>query len=159
MTPAEAIARDERRAARDAWKRAGGYQRRPLHSFSTADERAEKRAALQAERVAAREYVATAEGAANLERVRELNPHLSELNAAIVAHRLPGYVIGTASYWRRQGARVLKGEAAALYIGGGPHVKYAPVAAFAACQTSAAEVFAAIEDPEPVQAGSDDIPF
>lgn len=152
---AEAMAADERRAARDAWRRRGGSQRRALRTFSTREERAAKRAELRAERAEARAFVATAEGAATLAEARELNPHLSETNAAIVANRLPGRIVGTAAYWRRNGARVNKGEQAALFIGGGPHVSFAPVAAFTAAQTTAGAELADVERPPAV---SDPLP-
>lgn len=158
MDTAQVIERDERRAARDRWRAAGGSQRRALHTFATEAEKRERRAELKAERLAACEAIRTDDGvAAEWTIACMLNPHLGANNAALVAVRLPGQVVGTARYWRKIGARINKGESAAMYLTGGPHTKFAPVAAFAACQTSAAHELAAVEDRS--DGRSDDIPF
>lgn len=160
MDAKSAIEHDERRAARDRWRAGGGSRRRPLRSFSTEAERKAKRAELRAEREAALAAVATDDGArADWIETCRLNPHLGANNAAIVAVRLPGQVVGTVRYWRANGARILRGEHAALYLTGGPHTKFAPVAAFAACQTDAAECLAAIENPREPATDDGELPF
>lgn len=106
----KALQDDERRHARDSYRENGGSKRRPLKSFMTA---AEKRAARDEH--AARIHTAVAELAdpggfeAWLEAL-ELNPHLSPMNAALVALQTPGEIVGTSASWRRQGYRVRKGE-------------------------------------------------
>ncbi|MGH2761395.1 MAG: hypothetical protein ACRDLD_02250 [Thermoleophilaceae bacterium] len=158
-TVAHAMERDERTAARERWRAAGGSRRRPLHSFSTTRERGERRAELKLERDAALALLDDPECHAAWVEACILNPHLGANNAAIVAARLPGKVVGTARYWRRVGARVHKGERTALYLTGGPNTRFAPVAAFAACQTSAGPELAAIETDDERTVSNDDIPF
>lgn len=103
----------ERRERRDSWRNTGGSKRRPLKSFMT---KGEKRAARDqhAERIrlAVEELAEPAGFEAWLEAL-DLNPHLSAMNAALVALQTPGEVVATSAGWRRQGAQVRKGERAA----------------------------------------------
>lgn len=110
---AEIIEADERRHARDSYREGGGSARRPLKSFMTA---AEKRQARDDH--AARIHLAVDEltEPAGFERWTEsltLNPHLSAMNAALVALQTPGGIGGSSAYWHKQGYSIGKGERSA----------------------------------------------
>lgn len=127
----------ERRGARDSYQRTGGSKRRPLKSFRTDAEKQEAREA-HAARIAA--AVAELEAEAGFEAWVEamaLNPHLTPLNAALVALQSPGEIVGTAASWRRDGYRVRKGERAAGRITGRG---FWPLAYFTAEQASATDL-------------------
>lgn len=127
----------ERREARDSYRATGGSKRRPLKSFLTEREKQEAREA-HAARIAA--AVAELEAAAGFEAWAEamvLNPHLTPMNAALVALQTPGEIVGTAASWRRQGYRVRKGERAAGRITGRG---FWPLAYFTAEQASAGDL-------------------
>jgi hypothetical protein len=109
---------DERRAARDSYRAAGGSKRRPLKSFRTQREKRELR---EEHAALIREAVDALREPAEFERwieALELNPHLTPLNAALVAMQTPGEIVSTCAQWRRQGYRVRKGETAAGRITG-----------------------------------------
>lgn len=133
----QALQDDERRAARESYQRTGGSKRRPLKSFLTAKEKRELR-----DDHAARIHAAVAELAepggfdAWLEAL-ELNPHLSPMNAALVALQTPGEIVGTSASWRRQGYKVRKGERAAGRI---TAPGFWPLAYFTAPQAAAGDL-------------------
>jgi hypothetical protein len=109
---------EEKRAARDSWRRNGGSARRPLKSFATADEKRARRLE-HAERI--REAVArlqSPDGFADWLQSLELNPDVSALNAALIALQCPGEIAGTAAFWKRNGYMIRKGARAAGYITG-----------------------------------------
>lgn len=114
MTAAEkAIDDDERRALRDTWRASGGSTRRALGSFQT---KADKRARRDAHAATLRLAVENLQEASGFERWAEalgLNPHLSAMNAALVALQTPGEVVDTSAGWHRRGYTVHKGERAA----------------------------------------------
>lgn len=132
-----AIEENERREARDSHRRNGGSQRRPLKSFMT---KAEKREARDAHAERIRLAVEELEDAAGFDcwlEALELNPHLSAMNAALVALQSPGEIVATSAGWRRQGGKVKKGERAAGRI---TAPGFWPLAYFTADQAGAAEL-------------------
>lgn len=132
-----AIQADERRARRDAYREAGGSKRRPLKSFTTADERRELRLAHAARIRAAVEELREPAGFAAWVEAVALNPQLTPLNAALVALQSPGEIVGTAAQWKRQGGRISKGTRAAGRITGR---NFWPTAYFTAAQAGAADL-------------------
>jgi len=131
------IEADERRAARDSYRAAGGSKRRALKSFRTQGEKREARlehAALIREAI---DELRGPDGFARWIETLELNPQLTPLNAALVAMQSPGRIISTCAQWRRQGYRVRKGEAAAGRITG---KGFWPLAYFTAEQASAGDL-------------------
>lgn len=144
MTVAEAIALDERRAARAAWQRSGGSRRRPLRSFVTSDEKRERRQEHAARISEALERLETPEGARDWIEARELNPDVSPLNQALIALQAPGEIVGTLAAWKRNGTRVRKGERGSVFL---TAPGFWPRPAFTAAQTDAPPELA---DPEPV---------
>lgn len=141
----ERLAEHERRDARDAWRAAGGSQRRPMRSFMTDAEKRERRQE-HAERIrAALSAVETTDGFAAWLEARELNPRLTPLSWALVALQCPGEIIDTAKGWNRQGCRVRKGEAAACFI---TAPGFWPRAAFSAAQTDAPPELLDFEPPQ-----------
>jgi hypothetical protein len=134
---ADRIAIEERRQARDSWRRSGGSDRRPLKSFRTD---AEKKAARleHAERIhEAVEYVRTARGFGEWLEALELCPRLSPLNAALIAYQCPGKIAETAAGWKQSGYQVRKGETAAGWITG---PMFYPRAIFTADQVGASDL-------------------
>jgi hypothetical protein len=118
MTPAERVAQEERRHARDSWRRTGGSARRPLHSFATADEKRARRLEHVDRINAAVSALRTDTGWADWVASLELNPDVSALNAALLAEQVPGEIAGTAAFWKRNGYMIRKGERAAAFITG-----------------------------------------
>lgn len=132
-----AIEADERRAARDSYRAAGGSKRRPLKSFSTA---AEKRAARDEHAARLRlacEQLTERNGFDTWVEAMALNPALTPLNAALAALQTPGEIVGTSTAWKRQGYRVRKGERAAGRITG---KGFWPLAYFTAEQAGATDL-------------------
>jgi hypothetical protein len=105
-----AIEADERRAARDSHRAAGGSKRRPLKSFMTAREKREARDAHAARIRLAVEEVQTPEGFERWLEALGRNEHLSPMNAALVALQTPGEVAASVTGWKRLGYRVRAGE-------------------------------------------------
>ncbi len=112
------IEADERRAARDSYRAAGGSKRRPLKSFLTQREKRELREEHAALIRTAVDELREPVGFERWIEALELNPHLTPLNAALVAMQTPGEIVSTCAQWRRQGYRVRKGETAAGRITG-----------------------------------------
>jgi hypothetical protein len=144
VTTAKIIEADERRHARDSYRDHGGSARRPLKSFLTA---AEKRQARDDH--AARIHLAVDELAdpCGFERWAEsltLNPHLSAMNAALVALQTPGEIAGSSAYWHKAGYKVGKGERAAGRI---TAPGFWPLPYFTAAQASATDL-AEFDPPE-----------
>lgn len=134
MTPQERVALEERRECRESWRRSGGSHRRPLKSFATADEKRANRDE-HAERIhAAVSWLHTEHGFAAWVESLELNPDVSALNAALIAHQLPHQLAGTAAFWQRNGYRIRRGEGAAGWITG---PLFYPRAVFTADQADA----------------------
>lgn len=132
-----AIEADERRAARDAYRAAGGSKRRPLKSFRTDAEKRHEREAHAARLRLACDELTTPDGFAAWLEAMALNPDLTPLNAALVALQSPGEIVGTAAAWKRQGYRVRKGERAAGRITGRG---FWPLAYFTAEQAGATDL-------------------
>lgn len=109
----KALEDDERRHARDSYRECGGSKRRPLKSFMTAKEKREARDAHAARIHAAVAELVEPRGFEAWLEALELNPHLSPMNAALVALQTPGEIVGTSAYWRRNGYKVRKGERSA----------------------------------------------
>jgi hypothetical protein len=133
----QAIEADERRAARDSYRAAGGSKRRPLKSFMT---QAEKKAAREEHAALIRTAVDELRDPVGFERwieTLELNPHLTPMNAALVAMQTPGQIVSTCAQWKRQGYRVRKGEQTAGRITG---KGFWPFAYFTAEQASAGDL-------------------
>lgn len=138
----QALAEVERREAREAWRRAGGSARRPLKTFATAEEKRARRLE-HAERI--REAVAGLQSPAGFAawvESLELNPDISALNAALIAHQLPGEIAGTAAFWKKNGYSIRKGETASGYITG---PNFYPRAVFTADQADAGDLAAMVE--------------
>lgn len=141
-----AIEEDERRAARDSWRAAGGSSRRPLKSFRTDAEKREMREAhAELLREAIDAACADADGLGRFVEACLLNPHLTALNAALAAYQTPGRIVDTAQGWSRQGYRIRKGETAAGRLTGRG---FWPRAYFTAEQANAGDL-AGCEVPEP----------
>lgn len=143
---ASAIRADERRAARDSYRAAGGSARRPLKSFTTTDERQEARLEHAANLRAACEALSSPEGFRDWVGALMLNPAVSPLNAALIASQAPGRVVTTTARWKAQGYSVRKGESAYVRITA-PGFK--PRAAFDAEQVGATDILAALEADPP----------
>jgi hypothetical protein len=136
-TVEQIIEADERRHARDSYRAAGGSQRRPLKSFRTQREKREARLEhAELIRLAVAE-LREPDGFARWVEALELNPHLTPLNAALVALQTPGLIVSTSSQWARQGYKVGKGETAAGRITG---KGFWPLAYFTADQASAGDL-------------------
>lgn len=146
MTTAERIALEERRVARDEWRRAGGSERRPLKSFRTAEEKKAHRLE-HAERISASvEYIRTERGFTDWLEARELCPRFSPLNAALIAYQCPGTVADTVAGWRKGGYRIRKGETCSGYVTG---PNFWPIALFTADQVGASDLAEMAEDVRP----------
>lgn len=128
---------DERRAARDSYRAAGGSKRRALKSFRTQREKREARLEHVALIRAAIDELRAPDGFARWIETLELNPQLTPLNAALVAMQSPGQIVSTCAQWRRQGYRVRKGAVAAGRITG---KGFWPLAYFTADQASAGDL-------------------
>lgn len=131
------IEADERRAARDSYRAAGGSKRRPLKSFTTKAERREARLAHAALIRDAVDALREPDGFARWIEALDLSPHLTPLNAALVALQTPGAIVSTCAQWKRQGYKVRKGETAAGRITG---KGFWPLAYFTADQASAGDL-------------------
>jgi hypothetical protein len=79
-------------------------------------------------------YVETEQGFREWLQARELNPQLTPLSAALAALQAPGQIIGTFAQWKAAGAKVRKGQEAAVYLTRPP---FWPLAAWTAEQTDA----------------------
>lgn len=143
---AAAVADDERRAARDRYRAAGGSVRRPLKSFTTTDDRQAARVEHAANLKDATDALATSAGFRDWVGSMILNPGLSPLNAALVAERAPGRIVNTSARWNRAGYKVAKGERAWIRVTA-PGFK--PTACFTAEQVGATDITAAIEADPP----------
>lgn len=134
---AVAIEADERRARRDTYREAGGSKRRPLHSFMTEREKREARDAHAARLRLAVEQLDSEAGFSAWIEAMHLNPHLTPMNAALVALQSPGEILDTAAGWRKQGYRIRKGERSAGRITGRG---FWPLAYFTAEQANAGDL-------------------
>lgn len=143
---AAAMAADERRAARDAYRRSGGSVRRPLKSFRTVEESKQARLDHAANLHAAIGGLGSPDGFRDWLGALMLNPDLSPLNCALVSDRAPGRIVNTAARWRRAGYKIAKGECACVRVTA-PGFK--PRAAFAAEQVGAGDLVAAVEADPP----------
>lgn len=144
---AEAIAADERRAARDRYRAGGGSRRRPLKSFSTTDERRARRLEHAAELAGAVDTAESVEGFRDWLGSLMLNPDLSALNCAIISARLGPVLAATPAKWHQRGGyAVAKGSSAAAYVTA-PGFKRRPV--FTADQVGASDLVAQIEADPP----------
>lgn len=147
MSVEAALAADERREAREAYRRAGGSARRPLKSFYT---QAEKKAAREAHAetiAAAVRALQTPEGFRDWLGSLILCEDLSPLNCAIVAASMPGQIVTTKARWRaRGGYSIRKGETSHIAVTGPGFV---PRAAWTAEQVGATDLVEAVEADPP----------
>lgn len=131
------LEKHERIEARDSYRAAGGSKRRPLKSFLTQAEKREAREAHAARIHAAVDELRDRLGFEAWVEALELNPHISPMNAALVALQSPGEIVGTSASWRKQGYKVRKGERLAGRITGR---NFWPTAYFTAAQALATDL-------------------
>jgi hypothetical protein len=153
------IEREERRLARASYRRGGGTARRPLRSFLTEREKAERREE-HAERIReALEHVATPEGMLAWLESRELHEghEWSPLTHALIALQAPGQIVDTFEGWKAAGCPVAKGARAGVWSTRGPNREgrryFWPKALFSASQVAAPPE---LRHPDPVALPDED---